>query len=1150
MKSMNFEHLRPHWPELANLGGFAETYAHLDPQSALVKLRCFVEMLVGAIYRDLKLPVEPNATFMDRLNNGSFTSVVPRVILDKLHAVRINGNKAAHEGNVSADSAVWLVQEAYHLGCWLYVTQADGSPESCPDFQVPQMPGVSSSKGEFKKKAKALQEQLAAQSAQLKQALAELETAKQAEREAQQQAARLKNEFDKVKAQAFIAASSKATSTLVLNEAETRRRLIDSELRDAGWDLSLDGASTEQVTLEHEVDGQPTQTGIGYCDYVLWDDNGKPLAVVEAKRARENAEKGRQQGKLYADALEKKHGQRPVIFYTNGYDVWIWDDVLDTVPRKLYGYYSKDSLQYLISQRKQRKNLNSTPIDTTIAGRLYQMESITRVSERFSEGHRKALVVQATGTGKTRVSIALTKRLLDAGWAKRVLFLCDRKELRKQAKNAYSEFVKEPLYVVGRSKKQDQHNARIYIATYPGMLRIYEQFDVGFFDLIIADESHRSVYNVYGDLFKYFDARQMGLTATPVEMVSRSTCRLFGCDYKLPTASYPLEQAVADGNLVPFRVVTHTTQFLREGIKGHALSDEQVAELEDQGLDPNDLDFNAPDIDKAVFNKDTNRAILRNLMERGLRDADGQLPGKTIVFARNIQHAELLASLFGEMYPQHGGNFCRVIHSKYERAEELIDDFKGAGEKPADEITIAISVDMLDTGIDVPSVVNLVFARPIKSKVKFWQMVGRGTRLCENLYGPGQDKTHFLIFDHWGNFDYFEMDPPDDEARPSKSLSEKLFDSRLDLAETALRKAEMELFQQTIALIQEDINALDDRCIAVRDKWQLKAQLGDVKTLQQFAPDTRQLLRAEMSPLMQWRDIKGQSEALRWDQQLTELQLIRLTNPSQLDVVRQPVLDKVSQLSMHLNPVRAQAETIRTIQQDAFWQAVTFEQLEKKRLALRGVIHLRDKKLVDPPTAPLPVIDIKEDEGLYQTGDRPTRIINVDYQIFRQQVEATLTPLFETDPVLVKIRQGKPVSEAEVAQLNALVHIQNPDLDLGTLKEFFPESSATLDQILRTIVGLDAIAIEAAFTDFVQAHHISLSSRQQRFIGLLKNHLCKYGSINVADLYEQPFIAEHHEGLDGIFPEQRQANALVALVKRFGVHLGARKTRTEHGISN
>lgn len=1142
---MNFEHLRPHWPDLADQGGFAEAYAYQDPQSALVKLRCFIEKLVGYLYADLHLPIEPNANFMDRLKNDSFVSTVPEPIIAKLHAIRQHGNKAAHEAEASTSNAVWLVEEAFRIGNWFFVAQEKGTSKDLPAFAKPEPASeASGSKGELKRQKKALQEKVAAQNIQLENALKELEQAQEAEKEALRKAPLVESQYDAKKVEKFVQASTTATNTVELNEAETRRRLIDSELRLAGWDVPLPGEASEQVTVEHQVEGQPTPSGIGYCDYVLWDDNGKPLAVVEAKRARENPEKGRHQAKLYADALGKKHGQRPVIFYTNGYDVWIWDDVLDSVPRRLYGYYSKDSLQYLIAQRTTRQDLNATPIATEISGRMYQIEAITRVSERFSNGHRKALVVQATGTGKTRVSIALTKRLLDAGWAKRVLFLCDRKELRKQAKNAFNDFIREPLYVVGRSRKEGRHDARIYIATYPGMMRIFEQFDVGYFDLIIADESHRSVYNVYGDLFKYFDARQVGLTATPVEMVSRSTCQLFDCDYKTPTANYPLEQAVEDRYLVPFKVVSHTTKFLREGIQGHSLTDEQIAELEDQGYDPNELDFSQPDIDKAIFNRDTNREVLRNLMERGLRDADGQLPGKTIVFARSIQHAELLATLFSEMYPQLGGNFCRVIHSKYDRAEELIEDFKRSDGKSANEITIAISVDMLDTGIDVPEVVNLVFAKPVKSKVKFWQMVGRGTRLCENLYGPGHDKTHFLIFDHWGNFDYFDMDPAEDEGRPSKSLCEKLFETRLDLAEAALKRGEMDLFHATIGLIKEDIDVLDDRCIAVRDNWKLKAQLGDPKVLEQFAPDTRQLLRSEMAPLMQWRNVRGQSEALRWDQQLTELQWILLNNPSQLDVAKEPMLEKVRSLSMHLNPVRAKAECIKAIQTKTFWEKPTYENLEAQRQALRGIIHLREKD-VTPPPEPLPVVDIREDKDEYRIEDRPTKIETVDYQIYRKQVEETLEPWFDSNPVLIKIRKGTPVTKKELEELNALVHVQNPNLDLETLKEFFPESGASLDQLLRTLIGMDSKAMEAAFTTFVQDNHMHLDSRQQRFIAMLKNHLCRYGTINVRQLYEQPFTGLHHEGLNGIFTDDAQVKALVELVKQFGVEVGRRSAGAE-----
>ncbi|PMM98195.1 DEAD/DEAH box helicase [Vibrio splendidus] len=1145
---MNFEHLREQWPELAELGAFAETYAVVDPQSALVKLRCYVEKIVGYLYQELHLPVAPNASMHDKLVSGAFTSVVDKTIADKFHAVRKGGNKAAHEGKVSQHDSIWLLKESYFIGCWLYMAYGDGDIEGCPKFTVPDnAPTGEESKAEFKRKNKLLQQKLNQNDDLLKKALKELEEVKQAQLEAQKQAAQLKQQTDHVKADKIRTNTLSLKSSFDFNEAETRKRLIDAELRSEGWDVALDNESTEQVSKEYEVDGQPTTTGKGFCDYVLWDDNGKPLAVIEAKRTRKDANAGREQAKLYADALEASTGQRPVIFYTNGYEIYIWDDAQGYAPRLIFGYYSKDSLQYLILQPELKKDLNSTPIDTKVAGRLYQMESISRICERFSDKHRKALIVQATGTGKTRVSIALAKRLLDAGWAKRILFLCDRKELRKQAGNAFNEHTKEPLFIKGKSKKELASKARIVIATYPGMIQNYEEYDVGHFDLIVADESHRSIYNKYGELFKYFDALQVGLTATPVEMISRSTSQLFGCDYKMPTANYPLEQAIEEKNLVPFKVVTHTTQFLRDGIKASELTDEQIAELEDQGIDPNTLDFDAKQVDKAIFNKDTNRAIIRNLMEKGLKDVDDQLPGKSIIFARNIAHAELLAELFSEMYPDMGGNFCRVIHSKYERAEELIDNFKST-EGNDDEVTIAVSVDMLDTGIDVPECVNLVFAKPIKSKVKFWQMVGRGTRLCENLYGPGADKKHFLIFDHWGNFEHFKMNPDEDEGTQSKSLAQKVFEAKLVLAVEALKKAEMEIFADVIPQIKADIDSLNDKTIAVREKWKLKAQLSEEKRLTQMAPDTKALLFDEMAPLMQWKKTTGESEALRLDLQLLQLQLTKLQQPSKVELEVPPILDKVTSLSMHLNEVRSKAATIKQIQQPNYLSDADYFAVEACRHNLRTVIHLRDKG-VAPPAPKTPIIDLQEDSGLYETQEIKTDIITVDYEIYRQEVEKTLTPLFESNTVLQKIRGGQAVTEADLSTLNALVHTQNPNVDLHTLKEFFPESTAELDQILRTIVGMDEQQIEHEFTAFVQQVHTHLNARQQRFIGMLKNHLCRYGSVDIEALYDAPFNQIDDAGLDGVFPNPAQADVVEQFVRRFSVHLGNKHSSVEKAVN-
>lgn len=1136
MQSINFEQLRPYWPELANLGGHAEKYACEDPQSALIKLRCFAEIFVGIVYRELKLPSLATDKFVDRLQAAAFTAAVDGAILDKLHAIRKAGNSAAHEGKFIKGDSLWLLKEAHILSYWLLISTHRVDKTHVKPFIAP----ASFQEKQNPKKAEDHE-------TRLQQALAELEAAKEAQAVAVRENAKLKLTLTQAQHTAFQQASTTAKNSLELNEAETRRRMIDTELYSRGWDIDLiHGKNTQQVTREEAVDGQPTASGIGYCDYVLWDDNGKPLAVIEAKRTRENVEKGRQQAILYADSLEKKYAQRPVVFYTNGYEIYISDDAQGYMPRNLYSYYSKESLQYLIRQRSEKKDLTRTPIRTDIAGRDYQIETISRVCERFHLNHRKALVVQATGTGKTRVSIALTKRMIDAGWAKRILFLCDRKELRKQAGQAYTEYLSEPVYIVGKSKKTHSQNARIYVATYPGMMRIRETFDPGFFDLIIADESHRSIYNVYGDVFKYFDALQLGLTATPVEMISRSTSALFGCEFKLPTANYPLEKAVEDKNLVPFKVVSHTTHFLREGIHAKALTDEQIAALEDQGLDPNALDFDAKEIDKAVYNKDTNRAILRNLMENGLRLADGQTLGKSMIFARNIQHAELLAELFGEMYPNYlkssNSNFCRVIHSKYERAEDLIDDFK-LNDGSSKQVTIAISVDMLDTGIDVPEVLNLVFAKPVKSKVKFWQMVGRGTRLCKNLLGQGQDKSKFLIFDHWNNFDYFAVEHNEEEQYQSKSIAQKLFESRVQFATDALALGDISSFEKMVLLIKQDIDALDDNCIAIKDNWKLKHEFSALAVLNPFAPNTRKVLLEKIAPLMQWRNIQGQGEALAWDQDILAAQHAALNHPALRDETKDRVLQKVKSLSMHLNQVRQKAAVVNALQQETFWGNIDFTELDNARTALRGVIHLRNKG-VAPPEPPVLIYDILENTALMNIYEIKTNIRTVDYEIYRQEVEKTLQPLFSQNPVLQKIRAGESITEDELNQLNALVHTQNARVDLKLLKEFYPESTVGIDQMLRTIIGLDEHAISKRFENFIQKHHINLNATQQRFLALLKSEICRTGQISISRLYEQPFIALHQDGIDGVFKDE-QAQLIATFVADFAIELGKKTPQAQ-----
>ena len=1115
MKSVNFDILKDGWPELAALGGFAESYTHADPASALVKLRLFAENLTKDIYRDLRLPKPEQPTFVDLLKNDAFTAITPKVVLDKLHALRMHGNKAAHGEQVRTQHALWLLKEAHDLARWLCIQYGEAKAGQLSAFVQPSVLGQTE-----EKERRQILEKLAAQEAQMEALLAELEDARSKASAAEKQAAEIK----------AIAGSAQAVADeLNFSEAETRTRLIDSLLASAGWDVGEGLNNTVQVGKEVELDGQPTATGTGYADYVLWDDNGNPLAVVEAKKAAVDAERGRHQAKLYADSLEKKYGHRPVIFYTNGFDIWIWDDAQDFPPRKLFGFYSKDSLQHLANyQRLHKKPLDAIKINEQIVDRLYQLEAIKRVSERFTQKHRKVLIVQATGTGKTRVAIALTDLLIRAGWVKRVLFLCDRKELRKQAKNAFNDFLSEPTRII-TSRVKSNASERVFLATYPSMQKVFQSFDPGFFDLIIADESHRSVYNVYGDIFHYFDCHQVGLTATPVDFVTRNTFRLFGCEGQLPTANYELEQGVEEGYLTPFEVFEHTTQFLRQGITLDGLSPEQIKELEEQGEDPAQYDFASEQIDKIIYNKDTNRAILRNLMENGIKDATGQLLGKSILFARNHQHAMLMRQLFDEMYPQFAGKFCQVIDNYDPRAEQLIDDFKGEGTN--DDLMIAISVDMLDTGIDIPEIVNLVFAKPVKSPVKFWQMIGRGTRLCADLFGPGQHKSVFRIFDHWANFARFEMGYRPAEPTQGKPLAQLVFEERLVLAETALNKSEVSVFDLIVDLVAQDINALPEESISVREKWKEKRALSRPEVLKAFAPATVARLRQEIAPLMQWRNIRGLGDALALDLLVARMQLAVLRGSGALADLKIELMDRIAALQMHLNPVREKAETIKRVKSDAFWTDVSVADLEYARINLREIMHHRVKG--GSQSVPPKVVDITEDAGQVQFARRSATLKSVDMKAYQQVIEAELKKHFETNPVLKKIRSGEPVSDREIDVLVSLILTQNPDVRRENLEEFFSEMAVPLYLVIRTIIGMDPEAVRDKFASFVQKHP-KLSAKQTRFLALLQNHIARYGTIEVERLYDAPFTVIDADGPDGVFENEVDLTDLIRIVRSFG----------------
>ena len=575
---------------------------------------------------------------------------------------------------------------------------------------------------------------------------------------------------------------------------------------------------------------------------------------------------------------------------------------------------------------------------------------------------------------------------------------------------------------------------------------------------------------------------------------------------------------------MPFEVQTFTTDFLRRGIKYDQLTEEQRQQIEEDDLDPQSLNYEVRDMDKAVYNRDTGRHIIRNLMENGIRDASGQQVGKSIIFARNHEHALLLRKVFDEMYPQYGGKFCHVIDNYDPRAEQLIDDFK----QPDNELTIAISVDMLDTGIDVPEVVNLVFAKPVFSKVKFWQMIGRGTRLRPDLFGPGKDKTGFRIFDHWGNFDYFDFHYKQVEPTVSKPLMQMVFEARIELADAALQAAETPVFDLAAGLILQDLNALPEESISVREKWRVKRSVARPEVLHQWDPMTVATLRNDMAPLMQWVDIRGYTEAHGLDLLVTRMQIELLRGSGRLEDYRITLLDKVSKLLMHLTPVRDKADTIKQVKSSTFWDNVTVQDLETVRQELRGIIHHRPTGGITTQQAQ--IVDIAEDVTQIQSAQRSSSIPTVDMKAYEKQVEEVLAGLFDTDPALQKIRHGEEVNEQELASLTSLVLTQNPDVSLEVLKEFYGDAKP-LDFIIRSIVGMEPEAVQARFEQFAHKHP-KLTAKQTRFLGLLQNHIAKYGAIELERLYEDPFTMVDTDGIDGVFNED-QADELINIINTF-----------------
>lgn len=1120
---MNFEFIRPHMPQVADLGWCAENVLYIDPGSSLTRLRAVGEFIVKEIYHQESLTKHKLDNFNDLMKKQSFQDCVDKSLYYKLDQLRLGGNKTAHGAEGKLRDACICMGTAHGLLSYMAVhyfqVQLKAIPkfQEVPDPQLKQQSDIDSIKAKLEVAEKSAQDQ-----------------AKKLETE---RAKRKKVEASQSQRQEAKKKSQHTAESLQWDEATTRALLIDSMLAEAGWDIADKSQVGIEITCISPIDGRTIR-----ADYVLWDDKNLPIAVIEAKRASdENLEAGREQAREYAAALEAETGQRPVIFVSNGYETEIWDDVQDNSARTIYGFYDKDSLDYLIFQRTYRtKDLEKNNPNMGIANRDYQIEAIKAVTHRYqpsSENHsRKALIVQATGSGKTRVAIAITDLLTQHNWAKRILFLCDRRELRTQADEAFLEHLPtESRCIVGEKSKIDD-TARIYVSTYPAMMNRYASLNVGFFDLIIADESHRSIYNKYRELFEYFDAYQLGLTATPVKFVARHTFKLFDCKATDPTFDYGMEEAVKQHYLVPYRVKDFTTEFLREGICYNDLTDEQKAQLEeDLGEEKaKTTKIAGKDIGRKIQSDETDRLILENLMKNGIKDSNG-LIGKTIIFAQGQPHAQNIARVFKANFPQYGDRVCKVIHNKVRNAGALIKEFK----KERNDFRIAVSVDMMDTGVDVPEVVNLVFAKPVRSWVKFHQMIGRGTRLCPELFGPADkdDHTHinhkqeFWIFDHFGNFAFFEEEYKELEVNNSKPSLQTLFDARIHLAKQALLKgiSAVGCFDLAISLIGQDINDLPQTAVVVKRKLRNIHILQQTVALKTFDASTQKILLDTISPLMAQRVVRDK-DAITFDRTILEIQLAVLNTSYSLNDFKSALITELDELAITITAVRRKETLINKVRTKEFWDNVSINSLEDVRIQLRDIMKHKKRGLLPPQGA----LRTSTAENEYEIRDVERKIIITDDAqalLYRERTAKILKKMLATNPILIDVYEGKSVKPKDIDNLVSTILVENPGVDINVLNEFYGRTSKDLKATLKSLIGLDVKFVQKHFAGFLEAHP-QLTHKQVQFLRMLQNFIVENGCISQAQLFQSPFSNIDPKGLTGVF-EPKEMQDLVGLLTPF-----------------
>ena len=1144
MAETNFQFLKEEFKVLFDRVEKAESFVITDPRTSLVYSRMALEEAINWMYtNDKELEMPYDSSLNSLMMQPQFKEQFNHKLYNELHIIRKAGNLASHNKPVNDVDSLKAIDSLYYFSKWFIksYSRKEVGDLGIFDFEIiPKKGGNALSKKELEKLQQKLDKELRVYQEDLsvkeeeKQALAaenELYQKQIENLQAQIEANKVEaNEQDEVKHPR--------------NESETRKYLIDVALREAGWDLNGVNDKEDKVAF---MPKSTNKSETGYVDYVLWDDDGLPLALVEAKRSIESVTKGENQAQLYADSLEKMHGRRPVMYYSNGYETFLWDDQFYKQSRPVHGYYTKSELQTLMYRRTHRKDIRMAEIDTEIAGRFYQLRSIKSIAEHFSGydkstgklvgTNRGSLLVLATGTGKTRTSIAFSKLLLENNWAKRVLFLADRISLVEQAKRNFVKFLPQHASV-NLLEEKDNPDARIAFSTYKTMMGLIDGrrndegrfYGVGHFDLIIVDEAHRSIYKKYQAIFEYFDALFLGLTATPKHSIDKNTYQIFGLADKTPTDAYPF--------------IELPTKFLREGIKYDELSDEEKEEFEEEILDGEDASGNewvsSSELNQWLFNKDTTIKTLRYILKNGIKKRGGDELGKTIVFAKNKKHAQFIKDMLLEMdKEQFGNDYVKVITHSEPKAKEFINRF--CDEEKERLPQIAISVDMMDTGIDAPSCVNLVFFKPVKSFTKFWQMIGRGTRLRPNLFGAGKDKTHFLIFDLCGNFEFFKENPEGIEGNSQKSLTEIVFGLRLQLAQY-LKSAQFKDDDKLQEFKKELLDGLHHDIATLNlNRFDVKMRL---KVVHEFGNDNREIwnhlskrevkqIEDELAPLV--KPPKDDTDLARfYDRLIYSLIVKGLETPNKEEYFNAFVvpITKVATTSKKLlkkttiPAVKAKEELIKLSLDEAFWKIDGIAHLEKLRKGVRELV-----KYIDPIDQRYVTTDfqdvILEDKIIIQDMMSEPEIktqspfqnnIHRLQQIVREN---------ENHVTIQRIRKGESITTQELQALEAILF--NNEVTKESLEQELG-IQLNLVSFIISLMGLSQEKVEEAFAQFVNDYQ--LNAVQVEFLETIKKFLTSNGKIDPSKLYDSPFKNFHTMGIDGVF-NTHQADTIFKIIKEF-----------------